>query len=349
MPPRISERGRFELLKWYRAHKRDMPWRGESDPYRIWVSEVMLQQTQVDTVRPYYERWIARFPTLASLAVASEEEVLSLWQGLGYYRRAKLLLAGARFVIDRGMPESAQEWRKVPGVGAYTAGAIASICFGEVAAVVDGNVERVYARLNSDRSTGSRLNRAAWAWAKETVDPSDAGTWNQALMEFGSRVCRPRNPYCVACPLSSECQAHSMGIVFELPTRPQAMEPRVLRFRTRVLLRGNLLGLRQITSGPWWLGLWEFPSDVIQGDVVAEPTGYSLNPILHQVTKHRVWFHPHIVSVNTADENVVWFSVEELADLPLPAPQRKILKQATAFLSDLKGSESLLSGVYVAG
>src|SRR4051794_18052562 len=153
--PLLSDPGGGPLLAWYDEHKRDLPWRRTRDPYAIWASEIMAQQTQIATVIPYWERWLARFPTVEALAAADEADVLSMWQGLGYYRRARLFLSGARWVVAHGMPKTAEGWKKVPGVGAYTAGAIASIAFGDPAPLVDGNVERVYARLEDDASEGA--------------------------------------------------------------------------------------------------------------------------------------------------------------------------------------------------
>jgi len=205
-----------DLLRWYRAHRRDLPWRRTRDPYAIWVSEVMLQQTRVETVVPYYERFLRAFPTPAALAEADASQVLAMWSGLGYYRRARLLHQGARAVAGRPMPTSARELLTVPGIGRYTAGAIASIAHGEVAPLVDGNVARVIARLfalREDVSHGAGRERV-WSLAAELLAEPDAsadpGAFNQSLMELGARICVPREPRCSACPLQSYLPANSV-------------------------------------------------------------------------------------------------------------------------------------------
>ncbi len=201
------------LLEWYALNGRDLPWRRSSDPYAIWVSEIMLQQTRVAVVVDRYQAFMARFPTLASLALAREEDVLAVWSGLGYYRRARMLQKAARFLIDHRhgcLPATAGELRLLPGIGAYTAAAIASIAFGEAVAVVDGNVERVLCRLEGwaagSRAGGALFKRRIDGLAGQLVDPKRPGDYNQALMELGATVCLPRNPRCPACPLIRNCK-----------------------------------------------------------------------------------------------------------------------------------------------
>jgi A/G-specific adenine glycosylase len=202
---------RTRLLDFYDEGRRDLPWRESLDPYRIWVSEVMLQQTRVDTVVPYYRRWMERFPTVEVLAEASSEEVLRLWQGLGYYSRARNLHNAARVVVeawDGVVPNTVEALRQLPGVGEYTAGAVASIAFGAPVPAVDGNVRRVLARLADDPDpTPARLRR----WAGALVDPERPGDFNQGLMELGALVCTPRAPGCARCPLEAECRARREG------------------------------------------------------------------------------------------------------------------------------------------
>jgi A/G-specific adenine glycosylase len=213
------------LLAWWRGQKADLPWRRDRDPYRVWISEIMLQQTQVATVVPYYERWMDRFPTVATLAEAPLEEVLQLWAGLGYYTRARNLHKAARQVmeeLDGRLPTTAVDWQKLPGVGRYTAGAIASIAFAEPAPVLDGNVIRVFTRLydiSADVSKNS-TKKALWARAAELVPAENPGDFNQALMELGQKVCRPKKPTCLLCPLQAGCLARRRGTVPERPVKP---------------------------------------------------------------------------------------------------------------------------------
>jgi A/G-specific adenine glycosylase len=204
---------RRSLLGWYDRCRRDLPWRNSSDPYAIWVSEVMLQQTRVAVVMERYKAFLARFPSVVSLALAPEQDVLALWSGLGYYRRARMLHKAAQFVAHHHqgtLPASADELRLLPGIGAYTAAAIASIAYGEPVAVVDGNVERVLCRMAGweagSRAGGAILKRKIGELASEFVDPERPGDFNQALMELGATVCLPRNPQCLVCPLCSDCK-----------------------------------------------------------------------------------------------------------------------------------------------
>ncbi|KPK17161.1 MAG: hypothetical protein AMJ62_02830 [Myxococcales bacterium SG8_38] len=213
---------RHELLRWYDQAARDLPWRRTRDPYAIWVSEVMLQQTRVETVIPYYERFLKRFPTPATLAAADEDAVLSHWSGLGYYRRARLLHAGVREVVERyggRVPESAEDRRALPGVGRYTAGAIGSIAFDKPEPVVDGNVTRVLARLfGIDTPVGTAATtQRLWDEAARLVPGERPGALNQALMELGATVCTAQSPRCGACPVAADCVAHRRGVVDALP------------------------------------------------------------------------------------------------------------------------------------
>ncbi len=258
---RLQER----LLAWYRSVARDLPWRRTRDPYAIWVSEVMLQQTQVARVIPFYERWMARFPTVVHLAEASLDEVLKLWEGLGYYARARKLHEAARLVVERHggrLPCSPEALMALPGIGPYTAGAIASIAFGRRAVALDGNGRRVLARLvaleepiNTPR--GERLLREL---AERLLPEDDAGTWNQALMELGATVCRPRAPACGHCPWHDECAARLQGRQHELPRRaPRRPRP---HYRVAAGLIWNGHGELLIARRPedkMLGGLWEFP------------------------------------------------------------------------------------------
>ena len=255
-PEELAER----LLAWYRRARRDLPWRRTSDPYRIWLSETMLQQTRVETVIPYYERFLARFPTLDALAAADSEDVLRAWAGLGYYARARnLQRAAAAVVRDHGglLPRDPAALAALPGVGRYTTGALRSIAFGERAALVDGNVKRVLARLSAWRApTDAELWQRAEAWVPE----KDAGDWNQALMELGATVCTPRGPTCLLCPVESLCGARRAGDPEAFPAPRKRALVRTVRWIAGVVeRRGRVLLVRRPGEG-LFAGLWELPT-----------------------------------------------------------------------------------------
>jgi A/G-specific adenine glycosylase len=216
------------LLDWYRRGHRELPWRASSDPYRIWVSEIMLQQTRAQAVIPYYERFLARFPTVEALAAAREDEVLALWAGLGYYSRARNLRKAAQAAVAAGgFPRDYEAIRSLPGVGDYTAAAIASIAFGLPHAVLDGNVLRVVARVENDAAdiASSRTKERFRAVAQSWLDPREAGHFNQALMELGATVCLPKNPLCLVCPLRDCCRARQEGTAAQLPVKLRKTKP----------------------------------------------------------------------------------------------------------------------------
>ncbi|HEY8092073.1 MAG TPA: A/G-specific adenine glycosylase [Polyangiaceae bacterium] len=259
-----------KLLSWYGRIRRDLPWRRTRDPYAIWVSETMLQQTRVETVIPYYARFLASFPDVLSLAEAPEERVLALWSGLGYYRRARMLHAAAKVVTkEHGgtLPGTEGELRELPGVGAYTAGAVASIAFQRRAALVDGNVARVLSRLFAiEEDVRSAAGSArVWAEASRLVAglPAEDGTpgdWNQALMELGATVCTPRTPSCHACPVAQACLARRRDLVEVLPRTPARKRPRAEQ-RVAIVLasRGEVLLARR-RQALLFGGLWEVPA-----------------------------------------------------------------------------------------
>jgi A/G-specific adenine glycosylase len=253
------------LLAWYEACRRDLPWRRTRDPYAIWVSEIMLQQTRVETVVPYYDRFLTRFPTAMALAEAPPDDVLALWSGLGYYRRARLLLEGARVVAGQGgaLPGDREGLLGVPGIGRYTAGAIASIAFGQPVGLVDGNVARVLARLFViDEDMRKRGMRTAEALADTIVARHDPGGWNQALMELGATVCTPRSPSCERCPVASACLARAEGRVAELPVLSEKKAPLARRVQAIVAIRPADGALLLVRRRPDLLfgGLWEPPT-----------------------------------------------------------------------------------------
>lgn len=324
------------LLAWYDGEKRDLPWRHTHDPYAIWVSEIMLQQTQVATVIPYYHRWLARFPTVQALAEADDQDVLAQWQGLGYYRRCRLLLEGARFVAEKnGWPQSAEEWRKVPGVGPYTAGAIASIAFNQPTPLVDGNVERVFSRLTACRDSGPQLKKSAWTWAEGVTPHKRPGDWNQALMELGATVCKPGAPLCGACPLIMKCEAHRQGVQNELPIGGKKEQAVELTHLCWVPIHNDRFGIRQITTGEWWAGMWEFPrvtNACPQPHWLQSAEIHEVGVIKHMVTKHKIKLVISLAYLTNQLPELRWLTLSELESVALPAPQRKVLRLALAHI-----------------
>jgi len=265
-----AERLRQRLLDWYSAHARDLPWRRTGDPYAIWLSEIMLQQTQVATVIPYYERFLQRFPDISALAAAKEEEVLALWSGLGYYRRARMLHRGAIEVVqkhDGRLPDNPGQLRALPGIGRYTAGAIASIAFDLCEPILDGNVRRVLCRVH--RIDGSRIGWAEeesqlWGLAGELAQGARPGDLNQALMELGARVCTATQPACDRCPIARACRSRGAGAT-ELPARKAKQPTTQSAAAVAWLRRGNKLLLRRRGEGPL-RGEWDLPAVTIGDD-----------------------------------------------------------------------------------
>jgi A/G-specific adenine glycosylase len=256
---------RGALLRWYDRNRRDLPWRRTRDPHAIWIAEIMLQQTRVDTVVPYYERFLARFPDAAALAAADEDEVLSLWSGLGYYRRARGLRACALELMERHggrLPDDVEALAELPGIGRYTAGAIASTAFGLAAPVLDGNVRRVLARVFAvDRSRGGRAGEQGrlWQLAAELAAGVRPGDLNQALMELGALVCTPREPLCASCPAARSCLARARGAIERYPAAEPRATTRTVHVALGWIARGERLLLEREGRGPL-RGRWDLPA-----------------------------------------------------------------------------------------
>lgn len=346
-----------ELRAWYRRERRALPWREAPTPYRVWVSEVMLQQTQAATVAPYFERWMRRFPDLAALAAAPTAAVLEVWQGLGYYSRARALHAASRQLVASGaggVPAGVAELRRLPGVGAYTAGAIASIAFGAREPAVDGNVERVLTRwwgLAGDPRRAP-LRGQLWELARRLVASGAPGELNQALMELGARLCRPRNPVCAACPLAAYCRAHAVREECRYPERGPRAASREVAMAAVVVGHGErVLVVRAPPTAQWWTGLWHFPYAAVglgerpvaaatraaaaacEG-VVGDLTGFL--ELRHQVTRHRIVLHVFrgVVAGEEAPgrrrRGLAWRRPGELEALGMPAPHRRVARALLA-------------------
>jgi A/G-specific adenine glycosylase len=278
------------LLAWYRRTKRDLPWRESPDPYRVWVSEIMLQQTQVERVKEFFTRFLARFPTVHSLARAPEQEVLRLWEGLGYYRRARQLHAAAKQIVaEHGgeFPGTAAGLQSLPGIGRYTAGAIASIAFGAREPILEANSRRVFARLvGHAQPVGGSGDEPLWQVAETLVPARDPGLFNQAVMDLGAILCTPTRPLCDRCPLATACMAHQTGRTAEIPVATPRRATKLVRETAVVIRHGDRVVVERRPAGAWWEGLWDFPLAA-----AGERTTLGdrrLGPISYTVTHHRI-------------------------------------------------------------
>jgi A/G-specific adenine glycosylase len=308
---------RRRLLSWYDSNRRDLPWRGSQDPYRIWISEVMLQQTRVAAVVAYYKRFLERFPDVAMLAAARPEAVLAAWSGLGYYRRARALHQAAKIMVEKHcghLPRSLAELRDLPGFGPYTAAAVASIAFGEPVAVVDGNVERVLARLLAWQQPG---RETAWGVAQRLLAPDRPGDFNQAMMELGATVCLPAQAQCAACPLFLWCRTRGLG-----PAK-QKERRRRRQLHYRLAQRGKAIFLVQrALDSSLMPGMWELPEVAVNG---ARP----------QVTlrlRHSITVTDFMIEVSTGEPPAGirgrWVAQAQVEELPLTGLTKKILRRA---------------------
>jgi A/G-specific adenine glycosylase len=312
------------LIDWQRHHGRHgLPWQGTRDAYRIWLAEVMLQQTQVATVIPYYRRFLARFPRVEALAAASLDDVLRLWSGLGYYARGRNLHAAAQEVVARGgFPRSPEGLQALPGVGRSTAAAIAVFAFGRRAAILDGNVKRVLARR-----FGVQGGEAQWALARRLLPRQGVRTYTQALMDLGATVCTRFKPACARCPVARSCIARREGRVAQLPA-PRARRSLPLRHATWfVYVRGGQVLLERRPGAGLWGGLWAFPETRLQDG--ARPL--RLDALEHGFTHFRLRAQPFLCELRTATPRVeapgrLWLDIAEAAEAAVPSPVRTVLK-----------------------
>ncbi len=329
-----------QLLRWYQKNKRPLPWRQKKDPYSILVSEIMLQQTQVDTVIPYYKRWLKKFPTFETLAVAKEEAVLKLWQGLGYYRRAKMLHRNAQAVVrdhHGKLPQETKILIQLPGIGRYTAGAIASIAFDKKTPVLDGNVIRVLTRIFSISKNISEKKTIEnlWEIATTLVPEKNAGDFNQAMMELGATVCKPQNPLCFTCPVSKMCRAFHLEKPESYPVKAPSAKITKLNEIAFILRndQNHLLVKKQI-KGERWEGLWALPhfEQIEQGLRLLGLKKTSLKMLRkdkHAFTRYQIslttFALDHFHSMTP--ENFFWKTQKEISRLAFPAVHQKIVNE----------------------
>jgi A/G-specific adenine glycosylase len=342
------------LLTWYRTGRRDLPWRRTRDAYAIWVAETMLQQTRVETVIPYYERFLEHLPDVHALATTDLDEVLGLWAGLGYYSRAQRLRAAAQRIVERHdgrVPNDVEALRSLPGVGRYTAGAVASIAFDRPVPALDGNVTRVLCRLLDIRDPPERssVRSRLWREAERLARGAHPGDLNQALMELGARVCTPRSPQCELCPLGRDCAAFASGAPQALPARGPRRKPKRVRSATALVLRRGLaLVVRRPLRGLLG-GLWELPGGELRGRehpehavvrTVNESVGLTLRGVeragvVEHAFSHRL-LRLHVFRAEAEGGRVRrahfeahrWVSPQGLASLPIGAATRKALALA---------------------
>ncbi|MCB9642030.1 MAG: A/G-specific adenine glycosylase [Myxococcales bacterium] len=351
-----TERSAFRasLVSWFQQQQRDLPWRATRDPYAIWLSEIMLQQTRVETVIPYYHRFLERFPTVRDLAAASLEEVLSLWSGLGYYRRARMLHQAAQVVVSEHegeFPSTHKDLLSLPGIGRYTAGAIASIAFSEEAPLVDGNVFRIFARLFSltDAIGSKELERACWQLAASLVRGESPGDLNQALMELGATLCFPKKPSCLLCPVRAWCRSFAAGTQAELPTPKAPKETPIWQVMWGLFVeKGRVLMIQRPHAG-LFAGMWEFPGLYRAGeeaisaqewdDTLAEmgikaaiPPS-SAKPYKHILTHRQLAITTHTILQWEKMEPSVpfrWVELAHLGELPISSIVRRVLHDLAA-------------------
>ena len=345
---------RRRLLKWFDANQRDLPWRKNRTPYRIWVSEIMLQQTQVATVIDYYRRFMRQFPTVKKLAAADQSEVLKLWEGLGYYRRDRQLHAAAQVIVDEHDGRFPTDFKSVlalPGIGRYTAGAILSISLDQRLPILEGNTIRLFARLLAmkDDPRSSANQKVLWQFSESLLPKKRCGDFNQALMELGSEICTPSKPDCSQCPVSNDCPTFVQGLQTQIPAAGKKTKFEDLHEAVVVVRKGQGTGsrflVRQCGPAERWSGLWDFPRyKVADNDVEADlskqlkkQTGLAaaVQPttkrIKHAVTKYRITLDCYIADspsgrLKKNQTATQWLTAGELSDLPMSTTGRKIAK-----------------------
>ena len=345
---RISDK----LLLWYDENARSLPWRSDPTPFKVWVSEIMLQQTQVETVIPYFQRFMARFPDLPSLAKAEESEVLQVWEGLGYYSRARNLHKAARLIVADyagQIPADIAALKSLPGIGAYTAGAIASIAFGAPEPALDANIRRVTIRLlDLHEPPGSKTDAKLWEFARQILPASRIGDYNQALMDLGSAVCTPVNPLCQQCPLKSDCVAFQHGTQSELPVRKLKVKVPHKLVVAAVITRGSEVLLAHRPADGMLGNLWEYPGGSVPECTSDLPdalrallnsrfglsveVGSQLGAFKHAYTHFRITLHAFACQLSAPDHltlppDFAWAEITELSIFPMGKVARLISRE----------------------
>lgn len=340
---------RQPLIRWYERHARDLPWRRTTDPYRIWISEIMLQQTTVVAVVPYFERFLAKFPTVKDLAAAQESDVLKLWEGLGYYSRARNIHKASQAVVAQHagvFPADVESLQALPGIGRYTAGAIASFAFDQQAPIVEANTLRLYSRLlGYDGDPRSRDGQQVlWTFAEAILPRKQPGRFNQALMELGATVCSPRGPDCDSCPVSSFCKAYRDQTVATIPRLAKRAEITDVTEASVAVRKNKAFLLRRRSPGERWAGLWDFVrfelatnDGVLQiVDAVRERTGLKIDlgpqlaELKHGVTRYRITLKcftaDSVSGTLRSGEEWQWVKTAKFGEFPLSVTGRKFAK-----------------------
>lgn len=340
------------LLAWFAVHRRELPWREDRprNPYHVWISEIMLQQTRTETVKAYFSAWTERFPTVKDLAAAEEAEVLRAWQGLGYYSRARNIHKAARIMAERyggRFPSEEKDIRDLPGIGDYTAGAILSMAYGKKVPAVDGNVLRIYARLydieeDITRTAGKKAIRKK---AEETM-PDNAGDFNEALMDLGSEVCIPRNPRCGVCPLAACCEGFRKGKADRLPVRAPRKKQKEYDVLCAVWVRDGKVLLHKRSAEGMLASMWEFPAVLSEPAGKALPEGRkALESFLGGTAETLIWSHTHVFTHRiwhmkaylfedgqVPEGEYRWFTAEEYRKIPLAGPHARLAAAAEKYL-----------------
>jgi A/G-specific adenine glycosylase len=343
---------RRRLLTWFDNNRRDLPWRRDRDPYRIWVSEVMLQQTQVATVSGYFRDFLAAFPTVADLAAADEQDVLRAWEGLGYYRRARDLHRAARIVVAEhgGVPEDSEAWARLPGVGRYIRNAVLSQAFDQRLPILEANTRRVLARLFGQRGdlAKSQVQESLWRAAEALLPRRRVGDFNQALMELGALVCTADSPHCNECPLARGCVANRNGLQALIPLKSRRPAPVDVREVAVVVRRGQTVLLAQRpSSATRWANMWEFPHLALETGEAHESgvrrllkevlgleaeLGEELLTIHHGVTRFRITMVCYEAAYRSGElrsncyTQARWLEPQRLGDYPVSSPQRRLAR-----------------------